>query len=65
MKKQKKQFFIIICILVLCVGGYFVAKSLPEGEKNTEEVGNYGMNNLSVDEYLEQAAEATTEEVTE
>ncbi len=35
MKKQKKQFFIIICILVLCVGGYLIAKNLPEEEETT------------------------------
>ena len=35
MKKQKKQFFIIICILVLCVGGYLVAKNLPDKEETT------------------------------
>jgi len=33
MKKQKRQFLIIICILVLCVGGYFAAKNIPEEEE--------------------------------
>lgn len=35
MKKQKRQFFIIVCILVLCVGGYLVAKYIPEEEETT------------------------------
>ena len=35
MKKQKRQFFIIVCILVFCVGGYLIAKNIPKEEETT------------------------------
>lgn len=35
MKKQKRQFVIILFILILCVGGYFAAKKIPAEEETT------------------------------
>lgn len=35
MKKQKRQFVIILCLLILCVGGYLAAKSIPKEEETT------------------------------
>ena len=53
MKKQKKQFSLIICILVLCAGGYFAAKKLPDEEETTVGTKSHTMTSITQEEVAE------------
>lgn len=53
MKKQKKQFSLIICILVLCAGGYFAAKKLPDEEKTTVGTKSHTVTSITQEEVAE------------
>ena len=53
MKKQQAQMLILFCILVLCVGGYLVAGTLPEEEEITVTSKSYTVTNVNEDEIVE------------
>lgn len=53
MKKQKRQLIIIICILVLCVGGYLGAKNIPKEEDIEVGTENHTVTSINQDEVTE------------
>lgn len=53
MKKQKLQMILILCILVLCVGGYIAAKNIPEKETETVASQSYTVTNVAQDNVVE------------
>ena len=53
MKNQKRQFLLIICILILCVGGYSVAKNVPKEEETTVGTESHTVTSITESEVTE------------
>lgn len=53
MRKQKKQFLIIICVLVLCMGGYFMAKNMPKEEESAVGAEKHTVTSVVQDDITE------------
>ena len=53
MKKQKIQMIFILCILVLCVGGYLAAKNMPKEEAETVVSESHTVTNVTQTDVVE------------
>ena len=53
MKKQKRQLLIIIGILILCMGGYFLAKKMPKEEEVTVGTESHTVTSITQEEVTE------------
>lgn len=53
MKKQKVQMIIVLCILVLGVGGYMAAKNMPKEDETTVVSENHTVTNVAQDDVVE------------